>query len=694
VRKKAGFMIFAVLAALVLPALTSPSKLTADKTSLPERYKKWLDEEVVYIISSLEREVFLKLQADRERDLFIEAFWKHRDPTPNSADNEFKTEHYRRINYANRFLGREAPKPGWMTNRGRIYIILGEPNDIQRLQGEQGIYNCEIWFYQGKTDLGLPPGFNILFYQENNQGEYRLYSPTNDGPQALLAGEIVSVSDYAAAYKKLVNINPTLASVSMSLVPGEQSGIYGRPSLISDMMIQKIESAPERMVEEKYARKFLEYKDLVEVEYTANYLDSDSMVKVLKDPAGNYFVHYIIEPKKLSVNNYENKYYTTLKLNGNVTTLEGKPVYQYDKTIALEMNEAEMRERSNLPFAIHDMFPLTPGDYKLLVLVKNEVSKEFTSVEQTLHIPAEATTLQMTSPILAYKVSLVDPPTKKLKPFRMGSHQIYSQPGRVFLPKDTLSVAFQLLGLEEDLKRKGEVRFAFFKDEQLFKEKTRQADEYAELPTIIEDFSLSEFPPAHYRVQVSFLADRVEAVTAKDEFDITFQAAIPRPWVYSRILPEAGDPLYAQVIGLQLYNLGRLDEARLSLEKAFRVRPDSQEIAVQLAQIDLSLKRFDMVETLLAPFLAEEKTPRYEIFNLTGRAAMGAGKLERAIEIFDESISHYGVNVNVLNAIGDCYFGLGKFDEARAVWEKSLTLSPEQPDVKKRLETLKNRRTS
>lgn len=687
-RKTALFMIFAVLAVLVLPALT------ADKTPLPEGYKKWLDEEVVYIISSLEREVFLKLRSDRERDLFIEAFWKHRDPTPNSPDNEFKIEHYHRINYANRFLGREAPKPGWKTARGRIYIILGEPNDIQRLQGKQGVYNSEIWFYQGKTDLGLPAGFNVLFYQENNQGEYKLYSPSNDGPQALLAGDIVSASDYAAAYKKLQDIDPTLAGVSMSLIPGEQSGVYGRPSLISDMMIQKIEMAPKRMVDEKYARKFLEYKDLVEVEYTANYLDSDSMFKVLKDPSGNYFVHYVLEPKKLSVNNYEKKYYTTLKLNGNVTTLEGKPVYQYDKTIALEMNEQEMTERRNQPFEIHDMFLLVPGDYKLSILLKNEVSKEFTSVEQTLHIPMDGVALQMTSPILAYKVSPGDPSSKKLKPFLMGSRQVYSQPGRIFLPKDTLSVAFQLLGLEEDLKRKGEVRFAFFKDEQLFKEKTRKAGEYAELPTIIEDFPLLEFPPAHYKVRVSFLADGTEAASAKDEFDITFAAAVPRPWIYSRVLPEAGDPLYAQVIGLQLFNLGRLDEARVSLERAFRARPDSQEIAVQLAQIDLSLKRFDGVETLLAPFLAEKKTPIYEVLHLAGRAAQGAGKLEKAIEIFDLSISHYGVNINVLNAIGDCYFGLGKFDEARAVWEKSLSASPEQPEVKKRLETLKNRRTS
>src|SRR4030042_6856184 len=107
-----------------------------EKEKLPARYQQWLDEEVVYIISSLEREVFLKLLTDRERDLFIEAFWKHRDPTLSTPENEFKSEHYRRIQYANHFFGRQGPRPGWKTDRGRIYIILGEPNDIQRFEGK------------------------------------------------------------------------------------------------------------------------------------------------------------------------------------------------------------------------------------------------------------------------------------------------------------------------------------------------------------------------------------------------------------------------------------------------------------------------------------------------------------------------------------------------------------------------------
>jgi GWxTD domain-containing protein len=108
---------------------------------LPLKYKKWLEEEAVYIISSLEKDVFLQLVTDRERELFIEAFWKHRDPTPGTPENEFKTEHYCRISYANRYFARAVPKPGWKTDRGRMYILLGEPTDIERFIGETQIYN-------------------------------------------------------------------------------------------------------------------------------------------------------------------------------------------------------------------------------------------------------------------------------------------------------------------------------------------------------------------------------------------------------------------------------------------------------------------------------------------------------------------------------------------------------------------------
>jgi len=132
--KRAAAILSVVLLVSCLVGGPASAGQKAAKVKLPEFYKKWLEEEVVYIIAPMERDVFLKLQTDRERDLFIEAFWKQREPTPGKAQNEFKIEHARRIAYANRYLGRDAPRPGWRTDRGRMYIILGEPGDIQRFE--------------------------------------------------------------------------------------------------------------------------------------------------------------------------------------------------------------------------------------------------------------------------------------------------------------------------------------------------------------------------------------------------------------------------------------------------------------------------------------------------------------------------------------------------------------------------------
>src|ERR1700733_13386439 len=101
-------------------------------------YKKWLEEEVPYIITDEERSAFLQLQTNEEREQFIEAFWQRRDPTPDTVENEFKEEHYRRIAYANERFA--SGIPGWKTDRGRIYIIWGPPDEIEA-HPTGGLYN-------------------------------------------------------------------------------------------------------------------------------------------------------------------------------------------------------------------------------------------------------------------------------------------------------------------------------------------------------------------------------------------------------------------------------------------------------------------------------------------------------------------------------------------------------------------------
>jgi len=680
-----------VLIIFILSFLVWAEEPPKQRVELPEQYKKWLDEDVVYIIGPKEKDVFLQLKTDRERDLFISAFWKQRDPTPSTEVNEFRNEHYRRINHANRYFGRGSPKPGWKTDRGRIYIILGEPNDIQRFEGKTMTYPCEVWFYQGKTDLGLPAGFNLVFFQERSVGEYRLYSPSRDGPQALMTSYYGDPADYISAYNQLMEYEPDLAAVSLSLIPGEESTALGRPSLSSDLMVQKVESSPQKQINEKYAQKFLQFKDIVEVEYTANYIDNDSLVKVIQDPSGIYFVHYALEPQRLSVDSYENKYYTTLKLNGTVRDEAGKIIYQFDRTISVDLDEEKMRTVSRQPLNIHDLFPMIPGNYHLSLLLKNEASKEFTSLERNIVVPEEKG-LQMSSLLLGYSVTKVEPGTKRLKPFQLGSYLVYSQPNRVFLKKDTLGLAFQVYGLTPELKQGGEVKFVFQREGQDYRTLSRKISEYSELPNIVEEFPLSEFPPAHYGIQVLVLTDGNAVLSESEEFDVTHLESIPRPWFRSKILPDSDDPIYAYLVGTQLFNSGRIEEARENLERAYRRKPDSADFALNLAQVYMALADYKKIEPILLPFLNQEKPSKYELYLVMGRAYKNLGESSKAIEIFDRAISHYGLNVNILNMIGECYFQMGNASAALTAWEKSLEMSPDQPEIRKHVEALKEKR--
>ncbi len=99
------------------------------QSGLTAPYQKWLDEDVTYLITDAERAEFLRLPSDSEREQFIERFWKRRDPNPGTATNEFKEEHYRRISYANERFRDDGP--GWRSTRGRVYIKLGPPDEIE-----------------------------------------------------------------------------------------------------------------------------------------------------------------------------------------------------------------------------------------------------------------------------------------------------------------------------------------------------------------------------------------------------------------------------------------------------------------------------------------------------------------------------------------------------------------------------------
>jgi len=132
---------------------------------LSKTYKKWLNEDVVWIITDEERAAFKQLSNDEERDNFIEAFWQRRDPTPDTEENEYKEEHYRRIAYANEHYA--AGIPGWKSDRGRIYIMYGPADEVdshpsggsyerpmEEGGGETSTFPFETWRYRYLEGIG------------------------------------------------------------------------------------------------------------------------------------------------------------------------------------------------------------------------------------------------------------------------------------------------------------------------------------------------------------------------------------------------------------------------------------------------------------------------------------------------------------------------------------------------------------
>ena len=175
------FLLVILFVSFVLPSFLQTKK----KPELPEKFEKWIKEEIVYIITSKEKEVFYKLETDKERDLFIEQFWRQRDPSPGTPRNEFKEEHYRRIEQANKKFKRYTSLKGWRTDRGRIFIILGEPIQVEKFHQRTESYPLEIWTYFGNPKFGQAPIFRLLFVRKFGVGPFELYNPAADGPKSL-----------------------------------------------------------------------------------------------------------------------------------------------------------------------------------------------------------------------------------------------------------------------------------------------------------------------------------------------------------------------------------------------------------------------------------------------------------------------------------------------------------------------------
>jgi len=399
----------------------SVSGLAASKPTLPEKYKTWLNQDVVYIISNDEKKAFLQLPTDNDRDNFIEHFWEVRNPTPGSPDNAYRTEHYRRIEYANQYFGHVSHTEGWRTDMGRVYITLGEPQQRQKLLGLQKITPMEIWFYQN-SNPALPPYFYVIFYQRETTDEYRIYHPYSDGPEKLITAAVGPTRQQALNIIEQ-DVGNDVARQTLSLIPDEPVDLSGGTiGLASDVMLATIHDlANNPMTKEEISNRRRLLEDVSHrIILGEDFLDV--MTVPMRDPGGSTSLHYVLRLKKpddFTVGQSEKQgYYYSILVSAKVKGPDGKIIFSDDKKISKAVSSADFDEIKGKVFGYEGLLPLPPGKYK----VEFELSNLLTNVAfhreievEIPQVPAKGLAVSSIVPFVSAKA--VDPRGPGVQPF-------------------------------------------------------------------------------------------------------------------------------------------------------------------------------------------------------------------------------------------------------------------------------------
>src|SRR5579864_272042 len=342
------------------------------KHELTKTYKKWLDEDVAYIITDEERAAFKQLSNDEERDNFIEAFWQRRDPTPDTEENEYKEEHYRRIAYANEHFA--AGIPGWKSDRGRIYIMYGPPDEIdshpsggtyerpiEEGGGETSTFPFEDWRYRYLEGIGQE--VIIEFVDDCQCGAYEM-TMDRSKKDALLYTPNAGLTLY------------------------EQMGMASKTSRFTNSGLERLGAGPnssdlqtkefDRL--EQFAKlqapppvKFTDLLETVTSKVILNPMPFDVRTDYVKVTSDTVLVPVTIQMKNRDITfvNKDGVQRGTVNILGRLTTLTGKVAQTFEDTVQVDV-PAELLPRTAENSSVYwKALPLRPGRYKLNVAIKD-----------------------------------------------------------------------------------------------------------------------------------------------------------------------------------------------------------------------------------------------------------------------------------------------------------------------------------
>jgi GWxTD domain-containing protein len=339
---------------------------------LSKTYKKWLNEDVVWIISDEERAAFKQLSNDEERDNFIEAFWQRRDPTPDTEENEYKEEHYRRIAYANEHFA--AGIPGWKSDRGRMYIMYGPADEVdshpsggsyerpmEEGGGETSTFPFEDWRYRYLEGIGQE--VIIEFVDSCMCGDYHMTIDRSEKD----------------ALKYTPNAGLTLY---------ESMGMSSKASRFSGGGLEQLGAGPNSSQQqtkqfdrlEQFAKlqapppvKFKDLEEIVNTKLITNLMPFDVRSDFVKVTGDTVLVPITIQMKYRDITfaNKDGVQRGTVNIFGRVTTLTGRVVQTFEDTAQVDV-PAELLPRTAENSSVYwKALPLRPGRYKVEIAVKD-----------------------------------------------------------------------------------------------------------------------------------------------------------------------------------------------------------------------------------------------------------------------------------------------------------------------------------
>jgi GWxTD domain-containing protein len=378
--------------------------LAAAKSQLPAKYAAWINQEVPYIITNGERDAFLALKADADREEFIQKFWEIRNPDPNSPTNEFRDEYYRRLAYANDQFGTPGRHDGWRTDRGMVYITLGPPQQLTPYRSSQYLTPLEIWFYQSPSpNHALPPFFYVVFYQRSLNEDYKLYSPFLDKPERLVQSTN-AVNDEAMALKIIKeDLGAEVARISLTLLPNEPANL-DTPSLESETLLNRIRNyrnLPEnvdllderRAMHENVTHRIVLGESFSDLSAMAT-RDGDSLASIS-------YLFQLFNPQDFFVAQGEDgRFYYNVEVEAALKNGGGQVIYRDTQNLMNYLTAADVAERRQRRFALEGRLPASPGAYTLQLQVTNKVTRQAFTQSRNIVVPPFDTRLNLSTPML------------------------------------------------------------------------------------------------------------------------------------------------------------------------------------------------------------------------------------------------------------------------------------------------------